>query len=375
MKIFMKSMAEELNFEDQPGSGSTERNQTNSEYDRARPANAEEEKLQLELALAMSRESAPPTQPTTGNLIQPAATVTPAPPASTQPQASFDPWASSSSTPVVTAPPAAQKAAPATSWESFSNAPQQAATPSSSDPWGTPAPAAPKASAAPGASWTAFDDSFGTASASATTSAASYPPQADSVPAAKPDSFFDLPISDPTPAPVSQPAVAPVMTPMTPQVAPENDLLGGEVGTLTSQNTTSAAQKNEKMRKTPTDFLGKGANLVNFDNLVSRPSGAGAINPFMSSGLQKTNPFHAKGPGLSMNAMASQQNKGGFAALDGTGMAPLQPMNNNSVMQPIQPTSSHAPVFSSTAQNTMFGAKPMSSQHFNQQAFRNKLFF
>ena len=79
--------------------------------------------------------------------------------------------------------------------------------------------------------------------------------------------------------------------------------------------------------------------------------------------------------GLSMNAMASQQNKGGFAALDGTGMAPLQPMNNNSVMQPMQPTSSHAPVFSSTAQNTMFGAKPMSNQHFNQQAFRNKLFF
>ena len=143
----------------------------------------------------------------------------------------------------------------------------------------------------------AFDDSFGTPSAPATTSAASYPPQAASAPAAKPDSFFDLPVSDPTPAPVSQPAAAPVMTPMTPQVAPENDLLGGEVGTLTSQNTTSAAQKNEKMRKTPTDFLGKGANLVNFDNLVSRPSGAGAINPFMSSGLQKTNPFHAKGPG------------------------------------------------------------------------------
>jgi len=76
--------------------------------------------------------------------------------------------------------------------------------------------------------------------------------------------------------------------------------------------------------------------------------------------------------GLSINAMATQQNKGGFAALDGTGMAPLQPMNNNSVMQP---TSSHAPVFSPSGQNTLFGAKPMSNQHFNQKAFRNKLFF
>jgi hypothetical protein len=145
----------------------------------------------------------------------------------------------------------------------------------------------------------------------------------------------------------------------------ENDLLGGEVDSLTSQ-TVSAAQKNDKTRKTPTDFLGKGANLVNFDNLVSRPTGAGAINPFMSSGMQKANPFQAKTPGISINQMASQQNKGGFGALDGTGMAPLQPMNNNSVMQPMQPTSSHAPVFSPSGQNTLFGAKPMSNQTFNQ---------
>ena len=105
----------------------------------------------------MSRESAPPSQPATGNLIQPAATITTAPPASTQSQASFDPWASSSSTPVVTAPPATQAAAPSPSWESFSNAPQQAATPSSSDPWGAPAPSAPNASAAPGANWTGLE--------------------------------------------------------------------------------------------------------------------------------------------------------------------------------------------------------------------------
>ena len=110
----------------------------------------------------------------------------------------------------------------------------------------------------------------------------------------KADSFFDLPVADPVPTPVT--LAAPVMTPMTPKLAQENDLLGGEVDSLTSQ-TVSAAQKNDKLRKTPTDFLGKGANLVNFDNLVSRPSGAGAINPFMSSGMQKTNPFQAKTPG------------------------------------------------------------------------------
>lgn len=344
--------AEELNFDDHAGSSNSEKNQPSSEYDKARPSNAEEEKLQLELALAMSRESAPAAQPATGSLIQ-----TSSLPVSTQPQATFDPWASSSSIPVVTAPPV-QQAAPTSSsgWESFANVPQQQqSAPVSTDPWGAPSVPAQSNSVTPSASWTAFDDSFGAAAPAA--SVTSHIPAA---PVPKADSFFDLPVADPVPTPVT--LAAPVMTPMTPKLAQENDLLGGEVDSLTSQ-TVSAAQKNDKLRKTPTDFLGKGANLVNFDNLVSRPSGAGAINPFMSSGMQKTNPFQAKTPGLSINAMATQQNKGGFAALDGTGMAPLQPMNNNSVMQP---TSSHAPVFSPSGQNTLFGAKPMSNQHFNQ---------
>jgi len=354
--------AEELNFDDHAGSSNSDRNEKSSEYDKARPSNAEEEKLQLELALAMSRESAPPTrqEPATGSLIQNA-------PVSTQPQATFDPWASSSSTPVFAAPPA-QQAAPTSSspgWESFANPPQQQqSAPVSTDPWGAPSAPAQSSSVTPSASWTAFDDSFG-----APAPAANVTPQVSAAPAPKADSFFDLPAADPVPtvtpaAPAMTPAAL-VMTPRAPKVAQENDLLGGEVDSLTSQ-TVSAAQKNDKTRKTPTDFLGKGANLVNFDNLVSRPSGAGAINPFMSSGMQKANPFQAKTPGISINAMASQQNKGGFGALDGTGMAPLQPMNNNSVMQPMQPTNSHAPVFSPSGQNTLFGAKPMSNQTFNQ---------
>lgn len=355
--------AEELNFDDHAGSSNSDRNEKSSEYDKARPSNAEEEKLQLELALAMSRESAPPTQPAAGSLIQ-------STPVSTQPPATFDPWASSGSKPAIAAPPA-QQAAPTISsscWESFANPPQQQQTaPVSTDPWGAPSAPAQSSSVTPSASWTAFDDSFG-----APAPAAIVTPQFSAAPAPKADSFFDLPAADrvPTVTPVTRAApaltpAAPVMTPMAPKVAQENDLLSGEVYSLTSQ-TAFAAQKNDKTRKTPTDFLGKGANLVNFDNLVSRPSGAGAINPFMSSGMQKTNPFQAKTPGISINAMASQQNKGGFGALDGTGMAPLQPMNNNSVMQPMQPTSSHAPVFSPSGQNTLFGAKPMSNQHINQ---------
>lgn len=364
--------AEELNFDDYAGSSNSERNQTSSEFDKARPSNAEEEKLQLELALAMSRESAPAAQPATGSLIQ-----TSSAPVSTQQQPTFDPWASSSSTPVITAPPAQQAVASSSSsgWESFANVPQnQQSAPVSTDPWGAPSVPAQFNSVTSTASWTAFDDSFG-----ALAPTASVTSQVSAAPAPKADSFFDLSAADTVPTPVTSAApvitpAAPVITPMVPKFTQENDLLGGEVDSLTSQ-TVSTAQKNDKLRKTPTDFLGKGANLVNFDNLVSRPSGAGAINPFMSSGMQKINPFQAKTPGISINAMASQQNKGGFAALDGTGMAPLQPMNNNSVMQPMQPTRSHAPVFSPSGQNTLFGAKPMSNQHFNQQAFRNKLFF
>ena len=45
----MTIKAEELNFDDHAGSSNSDRNQTSSEYDKARPSNAEEEKLQLEV--------------------------------------------------------------------------------------------------------------------------------------------------------------------------------------------------------------------------------------------------------------------------------------------------------------------------------------
>lgn len=99
----------------------------------------------------MSRESAPAAQPATGSLIQ-----TSSLPVSTQPQETFDPWASSSSIPVVTAPPV-QQAAPTSSsgWESFANVPQQQqSAPVSTDPWGAPSVPAQSNSVTPSASWT-----------------------------------------------------------------------------------------------------------------------------------------------------------------------------------------------------------------------------
>lgn len=338
---------EEVNFDEFPESSLT-RQQPNNELDGARPSNEEEEKLQLELALAMSREVSEKVEPapTVNRLL-----VTPPKPTATQP--TFDPWGSSGAS-----------GQASTSWEPFNAPPAKQQKPvATTDPWGappalrTPVVIPKEVSAPPPASaWTAFDDSFGATPTAATTNHA-LPPVAQPSSVAPPssDSLFDLPTD------YSHPLTHGAPADLLSASQTNDDLLSGEVRSFTS---TAQTNQPDKIRKTPTDFLGVGANLVNFDNLVSRPSGVGAVNPFMSCGMgQKPNPFQAKAPGLSINAIANKQNQG-FASLDSSGMTPLKPMNNNTVMQPTVPSgSTHQPVFSSTASNTIFGVKPMSLQH------------
>ena len=82
---------------------------------------------------------------------------------------------------------------------------------------------------------------------------------------------------------------------MQPANQPVDDLFGA------SDPNQNTQMQNEilKPKKTASDFLGgKGASLVNLDNLVSRPSIPGG-NPFGSGGSgMKQNPFQKTSPGM-----------------------------------------------------------------------------
>ena len=170
------------------------------------------------------------------------------------------------------------------------------------DPFGssfgaTPAapPTAVVSTAAPVAStagWTAFGDSGGDPFATSSNQNAPSAPTPQPANATPANDLFDLPPtqSNPTMQPTNQGADL---------LSPTPSMTSGDL--LSPQSINAAEQA--KMRKTPTDFLGTGANLVNFDNLVSKPASASSSNPFMSSGVgvKKSNPFQKQSPGNTRN--------------------------------------------------------------------------
>ena len=160
-------------------------------------------------------------------------------------------------------------------------------------PWETPTSSSPPAQSGGGA-WQAFDDSF-------------QPPTNPQPVAATPQQSANII----TPAPPAQNNVgavpdlfgAPLAPSSTQQAAatpannqPVDDLFGA------SDPNQNTQMQNEilKPKKTASDFLGgKGASLVNLDNLVSRPSIPGG-NPFGGAGGSgmKPNPFQKTSPGM-----------------------------------------------------------------------------
>ena len=253
----------------------------------------------------MSRDAADtvssPKPAATGSLLD---VTSPAPvTVSNSNQATFDPWGGAP-TSSVTSPAAASPAVTVTApsqaaWDPFgaqlAQAPaQQVANPpvnQSVDPFAggnfgaTPVSATTASTPAPAASWTAFGDSGPDPFANPANQNAPVSQGPVSQTPAN-DSLFDLPPSQSTE--IMQPAkhAADLLSP-----SPSG-------GDLFSPQSSVADQA--KMRKTPTDFLGTGANLVNFDNLVSKPASASSSNPFMSSGVgvKKTNPFQKQSPGI-----------------------------------------------------------------------------
>lgn len=242
----------------------------------------------------MSRDAAEKPQSPTSTAAPPVGTfvdIGSAQPVSSPPQPTFDPWGDTGAT-KISAPP--QKAQP--SWDPFesSAAPPASVVPPapSADPFGAPvnpwgaqsappaAPQPPQPAAASQAGWTAFDDSFSAAPAQI---AQPEPPK---------DNLFDLPAAAPPVAPDNL---------FIPTENDNHDLFGGSMAMSEAQLAEA-----QKARKTPTDFLGCGANLVNFDNLVSRPKSVATTNPFMSTVAgKKNNPFHKQGPGMSFNPWGS----------------------------------------------------------------------
>lgn len=349
---FNEVKASEFNFNDD-----------SSKFETDRPANKHEEDLQLELALAMSRdEQAKEDEPVVASppapaVVKPAATASlldmsfDAPPQqqSTQQQSTTqaNPWGAQP----VSAP----------QWDPFTAAksatPVQT-TPVANSPWDSPATtSASPPQAAGSSSWQAFDDSFQPPVVQNNAPVQSSPPMQNLSVGA---------LADPFGSPVP-----PQPTTVSTTVVPTSDtsqhlVLGGPADLLSDQNQNMPNNDIMKPKKTASDFLGgKGASLVNLDNLVSRPAIHGA-NPFSSGGGMKPNPFQKTSPGVPINQMSKPTN--GFDSVGG-GMVPLQPTNSNiSPTQLNQGGQNYSSVFSSQPSNLLFGATPMSSgQKFNQQ--------
>jgi len=341
------------------------RNSTDVEY--ARPSSVGEEEIQLQLALAMSKEEheesikkqksddiklqlaieesrkhadekpqqtglldldsprSQPSDPWGAPMPQP-----PAPPT--------DPWGAPLPGPPgqkhhPPAPAPAVSPPPSDPWGSAKPAPSN-----QSDPWGMPMPSNPSPPQANPA--TAAGDPWGAPVPSSGASASS-PWGGSPVPTQQPafsgfdsgtssmtnggtkptvDDDFDLLSSRNT---AESPAKAAVTDSL--------DLLGNTSSSdpwdLNNMNKSLPAeqQRQQKDRKTPQDFLGENANLVNLDQLVTKSESAGN-NPFASGG---TNPFELQQQQnpqrMTLNQLQSTAYSTGFSQTSSSGLLP-QPL-------------------------------------------------
>ncbi|KAK2152732.1 hypothetical protein LSH36_320g02112 [Paralvinella palmiformis] len=129
-----------------------------------------------------------------------------------------------------------------------------------------------------------------------------------------------------------------------------NDILGTKSDPWDMSGITSELPKEQQKPKSPADFLGENANLVNLDNLVTRPASARAnlilpfpadtTNPFaMTLNQPPSNPFqNSAPPRVPMNQM-QQSTSMGFEQTGSTILpAPLVPVAGAAPgMAPVQP--------------------------------------
>ncbi|XP_058508883.1 epsin-2 isoform X3 [Solea solea] len=286
--------------------GSTSPN-AGSELEQARPQTSGEEELQLQLALAMSREAAEQEdrirrgddlrlqmaleeskkeEPGSGKLpkkkkepLSSLMNLMDVP----EPGASADPWGEGAGA----GAGGAAAAAPADPWHSYGSSPKQAAP---VDPWGPPPSVPPVKSSDPwAANSTPASDPWGSAAARPKTSNTGDGGITSSIPSqASLASSSSLDIFDPMPT------------------------------------SLSSSFMTHPTRKTPESFLGPNAALVNLDSLVTKPAQpAPVVNPFLASAgaaapsaAAHANPFQVTQPAPpTLNQMRVSPMPSGFAAM------------------------------------------------------------
>ncbi|XP_041672973.1 epsin-2 isoform X2 [Cheilinus undulatus] len=325
--------------------GSTSPN-TGSELEQARPQTSGEEELQLQLALAMSREAAEQEerirrgddlrlQMALEESKKGGSDSAKLPKKKKEPQsslmdlmdvpepgASADPWSAGAG--------AAAAAASEDPWQPYGSAPKPAAP---VDPWGAPPSVPPMKSNDPWASNSApASDPWSSAAARPKTSnAGSFDLFNASNGTSKEDfSEFDS-LRSSSSVPTGDGAVASSL-PSQACLASSGSLdlfdpMPTSISTTTITNPT---------RKTPESFLGPNAALVNLDSLVTKPAQpAPAVNPFLASTgsapppAAHANPFQVSQPAPpTLNQMRVSPMPAGFGTL-------AEPMSLSSV--PAQP--------------------------------------
>ncbi|XP_052070009.1 epsin-2-like isoform X2 [Mytilus californianus] len=345
----------------------------------ARPSSAGEEEIQLQLALAMSKEEhdeelkkqksddvklalaleesrkqqdegqpggllsldspkALTTDPWGAPIPAPVATTDPwgAPvPAPAPAPPTSDPWQS----PARTVSPAQQQQMSSDPWGAplaMQQAPPPYSSVAASDPWITPSSAAAVQSQPPRqkSPWdasptmdntTGFDSGFGMGASAATTNGQ------------KEDDGFDLLSSRST-------GNSPAKIPTSHGALDGFDPLGGEkkdpwlLDGMQDTLPTLQQQEQQKHRKTPQEFLGDNANLVNLDQLVTTSTKQATLNPFEAPAT--SNPFAAQlsNQPARMTLSQLQSNTQGFSQSASSGLlpAPLAPLNTTGPAQPQQ---------------------------------------
>ncbi|XP_037239240.1 epsin-2 isoform X3 [Falco rusticolus] len=320
-----------------------------SELEQARPQTSGEEELQLQLALAMSREvaeqhttlldlmdalpsSAPAPQktepwgpPAVANQTDPWGGSTVAATASdpwqsfgAKPAASVDPWAAPAGSTAQSLSKNVDPWAPAQ--------PSSTAAKSSVDPWG-PAPANKPLSTSGSTSFDLFSNLNGTVK----------------------DDFSEFD----TLRTSKKPAESGSTLPSQHSGTTSPDLFDSQHSSMTSSKQSAA-------RKTPESFLGPNAALVNLDSLVSKPpQPVTSLNPFLAPGAATAptpiNPFQVNQPQpLTLNQMRASPVMGtspSFSAVPPISMEPI-PLSS---MAPVPVGMAPIPAMGTVASITRMG--------------------
>uniref|UniRef100_F7IJ29 Epsin 2 n=1 Tax=Callithrix jacchus TaxID=9483 RepID=F7IJ29_CALJA len=328
-----------------------------SELEQARPQTSGEEELQLQLALAMSREVAEQEEARHGSLPQ-LLDLMDALPSSGPAAQNAEPWGPSASTNQTN--PWGGPVAPASTsdpWPSFGTKPA-----ASIDPWGAPTGASTQSVLKSSDPWAASQQP---ASSAGKTASAAWGAVSTTKPVSASGSFelfsnLNGTVKDDFSEFDNLRTSRKTAESVTSLRSQNNGTTSPDP--FESQPLTVTSSKPSSARKTPESFLGPNAALVNLDSLVTRPAlPAQSLNPFLAPGAPTTsapvNPFQVNqpqpltlnqlrgspvlgtstsfgpGPGVESMAMASMTSTAPHPALgaSGSSLTPLGPATMNMV--------------------------------------------